>query len=162
MLRLADAARPGEPFDVDDELNAIDALVWRHNDLLESAREIWLRKNLGAAEFAELDLGPTPASLGLPLFTDARQAARAEAQLTKIGARLKRKIVFLDRVILTFQAIETARHIASFLLAGGVLITAAMQGGKMVLIKATAQVGASLDASAALGDESQCYARKDS
>jgi hypothetical protein len=145
-----EAAKPGVPLEIDDELNAVEALIWRHNDLMESAREIWLRENLGQPEFAELDLGPTPASLGLPLFTDDQQAARAKAQFQKIGLRLKQKIAFLDNVIFAMQVLETAGTIASFALAGGIVIHAVKQGGKVALVKTVAKMAASAVAGAVI------------
>jgi hypothetical protein len=144
-------AKEGEPLEIDDELNAIDTLIWRHNDLLESAREIWLREDLGSTEFAELDLGPTPVSLGLPLFTDDQQAARAKAQLQKIGTRLKQKIAFLDNVIFAMEVLETAGTIASFALGAGVIVNAAIQGGKVVLIKTVAKMAAAAVAGELIG-----------
>lgn len=41
-----DAAKMDEEVDVDSEVDAIEKLIWRHNDALESARDAWLRDDL--------------------------------------------------------------------------------------------------------------------
>jgi hypothetical protein len=68
--RKLDAAKVDEEVDVDSEVDAIEALIWRHNDALESAREVWLRQNLGSRAFDHLTLMFSPAAFGLPVFTD--------------------------------------------------------------------------------------------
>jgi hypothetical protein len=139
LANRIEAAKPDEPCDVDAELIAIDHLIWRHNDLMESARGVWLSGDLGSEEFRELDLGPTPASLDLPLFTDKQQAEWAKVQCKRIGERLKQRITFLDRVFIAAKILEGAGEAASLLIGGGVLLKAFKEGGKILLVKTIAK-----------------------
>jgi hypothetical protein len=142
LANRIEAAKADEPCDVDAELNAIVYLIWRHNDLMESARGIWLSGNLGSEEFTDLDLGPTPASLDLPLFTDKQQAEWAKVQCKRIGERLKQRITFLDRVFIAAKILEWAGNLASLAIGGGILYKAFKEGGKIVLVKTFAKTAA--------------------
>ncbi len=135
-----DAADEGAEIEVEPVVDEVDDLIWRHNDALESAREAWLRGDLGGNTFDQLMRMPTPVSLWLPMFTDESQAKRAQAQWKKIGKRLNERITFLDNVIFAMQVTEMAGTAASYALTGGVLISAFKQGGKILLVKTVAKM----------------------
>jgi hypothetical protein len=145
-----DATAVGESVEVDADLDAIEDLIWRHNDALESARDTWLREDLKGDTYNQLALMNDPTSVGLPRFIDDDQPRRAKAQWEKISDRLDQRIVFLDNVIFAMEKVEQAGTAASFLLAGGMLYQAAKEGGKVLLVK-TVAMAASAAAGALVG-----------
>jgi len=103
-----DSAKVGEEVDVDADADQIEDLIWRYNDALESARDAWLRDNLsGDANTRMLEMH-TPASLGLPMFTDEEQAQRAAKQAGQIGDRLRIRDATMDRIVFGMQVAESA------------------------------------------------------
>ncbi len=146
-----DAAGDGESIEVDADLDAIETLIWMHNNVLESARDLWLREDLGGDTFNQLALMSDPTSVGLPRFIDDDQPRRAKAQWERISARLDQRIAFLDNVIFAMEVIEKIGMAASFALGFGVVINAGIQGGKVVLVKTVAKMAASVAISAVVG-----------
>jgi|GEM_PF-3113652 len=138
-----DGAAVGESIEVDADLDAIEDLIWRHNDALESARDIWLRADLKGNTYNRLAMMSDPTSVGLPRFIDDDQPRRAKAQWERISARLGERIAFLDDVIFAMEVIERIGTAASFALGAGIVINAGIQGGKVVLLKTVAKVVAS-------------------
>ena len=141
-----EAAKLQEEVDVNAEVDQVEALIWRHNDAMESARDAWLRGDFGGNTFNRLTEARNPASLWLPMFVDKQQAERAKAQWKQIGKRLKQRITFLDNVIF---AMEIAEQVGTFVSIGfgvGVLVTAVAKGGAIVLVKTAAKmaVGAAI------------------
>jgi len=145
-----DAAGDGESLEVDADLDTIETLIWKHNDVLESARDLWLREDLEGDTYNQLAIMSDPTSVGLPRFIDDDQPRRAKVQWERISARLDQRIAFLDDVIYAMEKIEQAGTIAGFLLGGGILFQAAKQGGKVLLVK-TVAMAASMAASAVVG-----------
>jgi hypothetical protein len=138
-----DAAKLDEEVDVDSDVDAIEALIWRHNDALERARDAWLRYDLGSRAFDRLTLMSSPAAFGLPLFADEQQAARAKVQWKQISERVDRRIATLDRIIFGMRVAEYAGIGASLLIGGGVVFKAVQEGGKWAVVKTVAQVAGS-------------------
>jgi hypothetical protein len=141
--RKLDGAKPDEVVEVESEVNDIETLIWRHNDALESARDAWLRDDLGSRAFDRLMLMLSPAALHLPLFTDDQQAERARMQWKQIAKRLDQRIAMFDRIIFGAKAVEAAGTAASLALGAGVVLTAVKQGGKWAVVKTVAKVAAS-------------------
>lgn len=83
-----DGSEVDESVDVDSDVDAVEELIWRYNDAVESARAVWLRDNLSGNDNTRLLQILTPLSLGLPQFVDEGQAERARRQLTQISHRL--------------------------------------------------------------------------
>ncbi len=150
LARKLEAAKENEEIDVDAEVNHIDRLIWQYNDALESARDEWLRKDLGGTTYDRLVLLSTPAAFGLPLFTDIDQAKRAKQQERTIGQRLGTRIRTLDFIIGVMEAAEWAGTIAEILIPGVLLYQAIKVGGKWALRKALKE-GAKAAVSGAVG-----------
>jgi hypothetical protein len=141
--RKLDAAKLDQVVEIESEVDAIEKLIWRHNDALESARDTWLRYDLGSRAYDQLAAMTSPAALGLPMFVDEQQAERAKDQWKQIGKRLDQRITTLDRVIFGMKVAEYAGAGASLLIAGGVVLKAFQEGGKWAVVKTLAQVAAS-------------------
>jgi hypothetical protein len=127
--------------DIDTEVNLIEEQIFLLNDALESARGSWLRGDLPALAYNRLIAIPLPAALGLPLFADAEQAARANRQRYEILQRLHSDNAAMDQLVLDMQRMETAGTVAGVFAVGGLLITAAKTGGRWAVAK-TLAVGA--------------------
>jgi hypothetical protein len=142
---VLDAAKLDEAIVVETEVDAVEDMIWRYNDALESARDAWLREDLSGDANARLLQMLTPRSFGLPMFVDDVQAERAHRQEMEISRRLGQRNVRMDRVIVGMQAAEWAGAGAGILLGGGVIISAAKKGGAWAVVK-TIAVGAALAA----------------
>jgi hypothetical protein len=151
IAQKVDAAKENEDLDLNAEVDEIAALIFSHNDAMESARGAWLKGDLGRDTFDRLMLARSPASLGLPLFANDAQAKRAGVQWKKIGERLKERIAFLDNVILALQVMEAAGDVASLALGGPVLLKAFKAGGKVLVAKTIFKTVVAGAASTALG-----------
>ncbi len=115
-----DALKIGEEADIDYEVEKIPwSTSGRYNDDLEAARDLWLRYDLFADDVARLNEMLTPASLGLPMFADEEQAARASQQIGEIGQRLRGRLAVWDSTITTMQVTETVGDVAGVLAGAG-------------------------------------------
>lgn len=130
------AAKPDEPVEVETDVDEIVALIYRHNEAMEQARQAWLDGKLGGDTHTHLVNALSPSSLGLPLFTDEAQAKRAQVQWKEIGKRLKEKISFFDKLIFAMEVTEKVGDVASLALGAGLIVSAVKQGGKIALVKA--------------------------
>ena len=128
--------------EVESEVDQIEEQIWHYHDALESARDAWLRGNLsGEANTRLLGLS-TPASFGLPLFTDDQQARCAQQQELQIGRRLHQRNVTMDRIHLGAVVVDWTVTGASLLLGLGILASIGRKGGRWVVVKTLAGVGA--------------------
>jgi hypothetical protein len=139
---VLDAAALDEAIVVEPEVDAVEDMIWRYNDALESARDAWLRDDLSGDANARLLQMLTPRSFGLPMFIDDAQAERARRQELQISERLARRNVRMDRVVFGMQAAEWAGTGAAILLGGGVIISAAKKGGAWAVVKTIAVAAA--------------------
>ena len=133
-----DAAKIDEQVVVEPEVDQVEELIWRYNDQLESARDIWLRDDLPGEANARLLAMSTPASFGLPTFTDDDQRARAHRQEMEISRRLRQRDIVMDRVESGATAIERAGTAAGLMIGGGMLLKVAKEGGLWAATKALA------------------------
>src|SRR5262249_53894711 len=136
-----DAAKVDEVVDVDSEADAAEERIWLYHDALESARAEWLRGDLSGASYERLLALRTPASFGLPMFSDDEQARRARDQEAAIGRRLRARNVTLNRVVTGLQWGQTAGDVAGIALGGGLVLGAFKTGGKWAAIKTVAVLG---------------------
>src|SRR5262245_10761719 len=95
------------------------------------ARDEWLREKLSGDANTRLLEMLSPATLGLPAYFDRDQAERARRQGLEIGQRLAGYDRSMDRLVATFEAIETASTVAGIVLGAGVVATAVKSGGKL-------------------------------
>jgi hypothetical protein len=143
-----DAAKVGENTEVEDEADAVEALIFRYNDAIESARDHWLRDDLAGNLNARLLGILNPRSFGLPAFVDDAQAERARKQERAISQRLGERNVTMDRIVFAAQTVEWAGTVAGIALGGGVVLKAAQSGGKWAVIKTVA-----ISAAAMVGEQ---------
>jgi len=133
-----DASKIDELVDIDSEVDAVEELIWRYNDSIESARGIWLRENLSADDNTRLLQMSTPASFGLPLFLDESQADRSRSQLLQISQRLGVNDRKRDYFYYMASGADLAGTGAGLLLGGGTIAKAAKTGGRWAVIKTVA------------------------
>lgn len=136
-----DGSEVDESVDVDSDVDAVEELIWRYNDAVESARAAWLRENLSGNDNTRLLQMRTPLSLGLPQFVDDGQAERARRQLAQISHRLGVRDERQDRLITGLRVLDWAATAAGLLAGGGIVIHAAKTGGKWAVVK-TIAIGA--------------------
>ena len=141
--RKLDAAEVGETVEAEPAAEAIEILIWSHNDAMEQARGTWLKHNLGNDDYLRIAAVSNPSAHGLPPFVDDEQAERFRQQVLAIGARLDQRIGGMDRAISVMHRLEQAGVGASLLIGGGVLLQAVRTGGKWAIVKTVAQVAAS-------------------
>jgi hypothetical protein len=137
-----DAAREGESVDVETDVDRVEELIWCYHDALESARAEWLTEDLAGSAMERLQSLHTPASFGLPFYTDEQQVQRATQQERKINERLRRRNVVMDRVVAGAEVAETAGTVAGWALGGGAFLKAAKTGGRWAVVKLAAKVAA--------------------
>jgi hypothetical protein len=137
-----DAAKLDETVDADAEVERCEELTWRYNDSLISARSAWLRDDLSGEANGRLLQMLTPASFGLPLFTDEQQAQEAMRQERQISQRLGQRNVTMSRVVEGLEWTNAAITVAGVVAGGGVLVTAFKTGGKWAVVKALAVAAA--------------------
>lgn len=133
-----DGAKLDEAVDVEAEVDQIEELIWRYNNAVESALDAWLHDDLSRESSSRLNEMHTPASLGLPRFTDEDQAARALRQASQVAQRSRERDAAMDRLVVGLQWTETAANWTTIALGVGLLGMAVKQGGKWVFIKALA------------------------
>jgi hypothetical protein len=137
-----DAGKLDETVDVDADVDRCEALIWRYNDSLISARGAWLRDDLSGDANVRLLQMLMPATFGLPLFADEQQAQEAMRQERQSSQRLGQRNVTMNRVVFGMKAVEWIGYGAGFLAGGGVLYTAYQKGGRWGVIEALAVIAA--------------------
>ena len=145
-----DAAKLNETVDADTEVERCEELIWRYNDSLISARGAWLRDDLSGEANVRLLQMLTPASFGLPFFTDEQQAQEAMRQESQISERLGQRNVTMNRVVYGMEKMEQVGNVAGLAAGGGILVTAAKKGGKWGVVKALAVAAAAAAAEQAV------------
>jgi hypothetical protein len=133
-----DALKTGEQADIDYQVAKTKEYLWRYNDDLEAARDLWLRFDLSEDDIAHLNEMLTPVSLGLPMFADDGQAARASQQINEIGERLRGRLAVWDSTVTAMKAAEVVGDVAGVLAGTGIIFKAVKTGGKWAVVKAVA------------------------
>jgi hypothetical protein len=133
-----DAMGVGVELDVEPEVTKVEQLIWEYNDLLESARDEWLRENLSGEALNTLLRMQTPGALGLPTFTDDVQAERAMRQGLAISRRMGVRDVEMGRIIAGVKAVEIGTTVVGVVVGGGLIITTVKTKGKWAVVKLVA------------------------
>jgi hypothetical protein len=133
------AAKSDEPVEVETDVDEIAALVYRHNDAMERARQAWLDGDLGGDTANSLNSASSPARFGLPMILDDAQATRAKAQRNEITKRLKGREIFFDNLIFAMEVAERVGEVASLAIGAGFVVNAVKTGGKIALVKIVSQ-----------------------
>jgi hypothetical protein len=141
-----DAAKLEQDVKVESDVDAIEELIWRYNDAIESAQDTWLRDDLSRDAISRLHQLPSPRGLGLPLFTDELQGQRIMRQGMQISRRLSGRNASMDKLVVGMHAAEVAGNAAGIALGGGVIIAAAKKGGAWAVVKTIALAGAAIAA----------------
>ena len=136
-----DGAEPGADVDVDQDVAQIEEQLFLYNDALESARDVWLRAEMPAEAYNRLTAIPSPAGIGLPLFSLTDQAKRADRQRARILQRLHQDNASMDRAVATMEVADFVGTVAGLAAGAGFLISAGKTGGRWAVAKAVA-VGA--------------------
>lgn len=137
-----DAAKLDETIGVDSDVERCEALIWRYNDSLISARDAWLRDDLSGEANVRLLQMLAPASFGLPLFTDEQQAQEAMRQGLRISERLGQRNVTMNRVVAALEWTNVGLTATGILVGGGILYGTFKEGGKWAVIKTLAVAAA--------------------
>ena len=132
------AASVDQEVEVESDAGAIEDLIWRYNDAVESARAAWLRDDLPHPVLERIYPMRRPLSFGLPRFTDQQQADRDQKLELQIHRRLYGRDVTISRYIVAMQILESAGNAAGIALGGGVVVAAAKKGGKWAVVKTIA------------------------
>jgi hypothetical protein len=124
-----DAARLRHAVEIEEEGDAIEALIREYNEAVELARAAWLRGELGGDAYGRLASLQTPSDLQVPAFTDLRQAYAAKQQEEQIGQRLGRSTQALARILAAIQVLEGSAPGVLLPIGGGVVVTGVQTTG---------------------------------
>lgn len=147
-----DAAKMSEVVVIDEEVQAIEDLIWRFNEARAVALEAWLRGSLSRQQLERVtNETRIPSNLRLPSYVDDDQLSQELELANRIGNLLRSRDRTMGHVIIAAKATEWIGFGAGVIVTGGVIVGVYQIGGKWAVAKTLAMI-AGVAAGAALAE----------